>query len=73
MSKDVKRQKRPQSSVWGENDKATLESNSTMPSKTDMNLSRGHELGKIWGDGEGDTGLRGCSPQGHKESDWATD
>ena len=44
-----------------------------MPNKTDMNLSRGHDLGKILGDGEGYTGLGGCSPWSHKESDWATD
>ena len=69
----MKRQKLPQSSVRGENGKATLENNSIMPNKTDMNLSGGHDLGKILGDGEGYTGLGGCSPWSHKESDWATD
>ena len=29
----------------------------------------GHELGQIWGDGEGQGGLLCCSPQGRKESD----
>ena len=65
----MKRQKLPQSSVRGENGKATLENNSIMPNKTDMNLSRGHDLGKILGDGEGWGGLVHCSPLGHKKSD----
>ena len=29
----------------------------------------GHELGEIWGDGEGQGSLECCSPWGQKESD----
>ena len=66
ISKDMKWQKLSQSTVWSEKDKATLESNSITPNKTDMNLSRGHELGQTLGDGEGHRGPGGCSPWGHK-------